>query len=186
LTLLPRVAAVIVGLVGLVASASVFVREAVLAIDPSVVWPSVRWWSEIATEPAWQTGLAAGACAILTIVFVILAVRQVVPRRSPGSVQLVEEGGLARLDVGALEPALRRRLQADLRGVKTRRVILSRSGDGWRARVEADLPLRDLAGIQRRAAEILAADLLRVGGLPLKAVDVVATGVAFEPNAGQQ
>ncbi len=175
--LLARIVAAMAGLVGLVVGAAAFVREVVLAAEPSTVWSPPRWWSGLAGQPAWQTGLAAGVCAVLSAVLVLLAVSHVRSRPSPGLVEHAGEGGRAQLDVAALEPALRRRLQADLSGVTVRRVMLHRSGDGWRARVEADVPLRDLLGIQRRTVAILTADLRRVGGLELNAVDIVAVGI---------
>ena len=167
MTLLARAVAVILGLLGLLVAAAALVREVVLAAEPTTVWSVARWWSGLPGCPSWQTGLAAGICVALAVLLILLAVRLVRPRPSPGLVELAEEGGRAQMDVAALEPALRRRLQASISGVIVRRVTLRRSGDGWRARVEADLPLRDLLGIQRRAAEILAADLHRVGGLEL-------------------
>ena len=42
-------------------------------------------------------------------------------------------------------------------------------------RVEAELPARDLLGLQARAGGLLAADLARMGGLRLDGLDVVVT-----------
>ncbi len=81
----------------------------------------------------------------------------------------------ARLDVSATERALRRRLEKDLPGVKTRTLELTQRGDGWWVRVEADLPARDVLGLQARAGGLLAADLARMGGLRLDGLDVVVT-----------
>jgi len=70
---------------------------------------------------------------------------------------------------------LRRRLEKDLPGVKTRALELTKRGDGWRVRVEADLPARDVLGLQARAVGLLTADLARLGGLRLDGLDVIVT-----------
>ena len=74
-----------------------------------------------------------------------------------------------------MERALRRRLENDLPGVKTRGLELTKRGDGWWVRLEADLPARDVLGVQARAGGLLAADLARMGGLRLDGLDVVVT-----------
>jgi hypothetical protein len=177
MTPLARLVAVALGVAGLLAAAAAFVREAVLAAEPTASWPVADWWVNLADQPAWQTGVAAAGCAVLAAALALLAYRQVRPaRRGAGAVELVGERGKARLDIRALERALLRRLQADLRWTTLRRVSLRESGDRWRARLEGDVVLRDLAGLQRRAAQIVAADLLRMGGLQLEAVDIVAGG----------
>ncbi len=181
--LLARVVATLAGLVGLAVAAAAFVREVVLAAHSHAVWSPARWWTGLPGHPGWQTALAAGICAVLSAVLVLLAVTLVRPRPSPGLVEHAGQGGRSQLDIAGLEPALRRRLQADLSGVIARKVTLRRSGDTWRARVEADVPLRDLLGVQRRAAAVLTADLRRVGGLELTAVEIVVTGTGAAARA---
>ena len=174
MTVTARVVAVIAGLVGLVFAAADLVREAVLAIERSVAWPFAGWWSQLTTDPTWATALAAAAAAVVTVALIVLAVRQLRPqRRGREVVEFGDAASRARLDVSATERALRRRLETDLPGVKTRTLELTQRGDGWWVRVEADLPARDVLGLQARAGGLLAADLARMGGLRLDGLDVV-------------
>jgi hypothetical protein len=171
-----RVVAVIVGLVGLLFAAADLVREAVLAAKHSVAWPFADWWSRLITDPTWVTALAAATAAVVAVALIVLAVRQLRPRRR--GIELLEFGdgaSRAQLDVPGVERALRRRLEKDLPGVKTRALKLSKRGDGWWVRVEAELPARDVLGLQARAGGLLAADLARLGGLRLDGLDVVVT-----------
>ena len=169
-----RVLAVIVGLVGLVFAAADLVREAVLAAERRVAWPFAEWWSQLTTEPTWATAVAAAAAAVVAVALIVLAVRQLRPRRpGGGQVEFGDEAGRARLDVLSMEKALRRRLEKDLPGVKTRALELTKRGDGWWVRIEAELPARDVLGLQARAVGLLAADLARLGGLRLDGLDVV-------------
>ena len=169
-----RVVAGIAGLIGLLFAAADLVREALLAAERSVAWPFAEWWSQLTTDPTWATAVAAGAAGVLTVALILLAVRQLRSQR-PGP-ELVEFGDAAsrvQLDVPALELALRRRLESDLPGVKTRELALAKRGDGWWVRLEADLPARDVLGVQARAGGLLTADLARLGGLRLDGLDVV-------------
>jgi len=178
-TVTGRVIAVIAGLVGLLFAAADLVREAVLATEHGVAWPFAEWWSQLTTDPTWATAVAAAAAAVVAVALIVLAVRQVrPPRRAREVLEFGDEASRAQLDVPALERALRRRLESDLPGVKTRALELTKRGDGWRVRLEADLPARDVLGVQARALGLLAADLARLGGLRLDGLDVVVTGLA--------
>jgi len=171
-----RVVAVVAGLAGLLFAVAALVREAVLAAERSVAWPLAEWWTRLTAEPSWKTAVAAAAVALLTVALIILAVRQVRPwQRGPAAVELGDEAGRARLDVPAMERALRRRLETGLPGIKTGALELTSEGDGWRVRVEVELPARDMLGVQARAGGLLAADLARMGGLRLDGVDMVVT-----------
>jgi len=171
-----RVVAVIVGFVGLLFAAADLVREAVLATERSVEWPFADWWSQLTTDPTWATAVAAVLAAVVAVALINLAVRQLRPaRRAGGQVEFGDEAGRARLDLPAIEKALRRRLEKDLPGVKTRALELTDRGDGWWVRVEAELPARDVLGVQARAVALLRADLVRMGGLRLDGLNVVAT-----------
>ena len=151
-------------------------REAVLATERSVEWPFADWWSRLTTDPTWETAVAAGAAAVVAAALILLAVRQLRPRRrGPDLVELGDDAGQARVDVPAMRRALRRRLEKDLPGVKTRALELTDRGDGWWVRVEAELPARDVLGVQARAVALLRADLVRMGGLRLDGLNVVAT-----------
>ena len=171
-----RVVAVIAGLVGLLLAVADLVREAVLATERSVAWPFAEWWSQLTTDPTWATAVAATATAVVAVALILLAVRQLrAQRRGPELVEFGDAASHAQLDVRALARALRRRLENDLPGVKTRELELTKRGDGWWVRLEADLPARDVLGVQARAGGLLAADLARMGGLRLDGLDVVVT-----------
>jgi hypothetical protein len=171
-----RVVAVIAGLAGLLFAAADLVREAVLATERSVAWPFAEWWSRLTTDPTWATAVAAAAAAAVALALILLAVRQLrAQRRGPELVEFGDAASHAQLDVRALARALRRRLENDLPGVKTRELELTKRGDGWWVRLEADLPARDVLGVQARAGGLLAADLARMGGLRLDGLDVVVT-----------
>jgi hypothetical protein len=171
-----RAVAVIAGLVVLVFAAAALVREIVLASAHSASWPFADWWSQVTTDPTWVTATAAAAAGVVAVAAIVLAVRQLRPRR-PGAerVEFGDEAGRAQLDIPALELALRRRLEKDLPGVKTRELRLGKRGDGWRVRLEAELPARDVVGVQVRAGGLLGGDLARMGGLRLDGIDVVVT-----------
>jgi len=171
-----RAVAVIAGLVGLLLAAADLVRESMLATERSVAWPFAEWWSRLTTDPTWATAVAATAAAVVAVALILLAVRQLRPqRRGPELVEFGDAASRAQLDVPALARALRRRLENDLPGAKTRELELTKRGDGWWVRFEADLPARDVLGVQARAGGLLAADLARMGGLRLDGLDVVVT-----------
>ena len=171
-----RAAAVIAGLVGLLFAAAALVREAVLANAGSVAWPVAEWWSRLTADATWAPMVAAALTAVVAAALISLAVRQLRPRRrGPEQVELGDAANRARIDVPAMERALRRRIEKDLPGVKTRGIELGKRGDGWWVRLEAELPARDVLGVQARAGGLLAADLARLGGLRLDGLDVVVT-----------
>jgi len=169
-----RVVAVIAGLIGLLFAAADLVREVVLAAERSVAWPLAEWWSQLTTDPTWATAVAAVAAAVLTVALILLAARQLRAQRpGPELVEFGDAASRAQLDVPATERALRRRLETGLPGVKTHELELTKRGDGWWVRLEAELPARDVLGVQARAGGLLAADLARLGGLRLDGLDVV-------------
>ena len=171
-----RLVAVLVGLVGLLFAVAGLVREAVLASANSAEWPFAEWWSRLSAEPMWVTAVAAAGAVVVAVALIVLAVRQVRPwRRAGGQVEFGAEASRARLDVAGAERALRHRLDKDLPGVKTRGLELGKRGDSWWVRVEAELPARDVLGVQARAGGLVAADLARMGGLRLDGLDVVVT-----------
>ena len=174
-----RFFAVLVGLVGVLFVAADLAREVVLASATTVSWPFATWWPSLTGAATWVTAVAAAATAVVAVLLIVLAVRQLRPRRrGPDQVELGDAAGRARLDVPAIERSLRKRLDRDLPGVKTRALELSKRGDGWWVRVEAELSARDLRGVQARAVGLLGADLARMGGLRLDGVDVVVIRLA--------
>jgi hypothetical protein len=174
-----RFIAVVVGVVGLVASMAALVRAAVLAAEPGLTWPLPDWWTSVTAGSSLATTIAAGVTAAVAVVLIVLAVRQLGHGSSRRPV--IEFGGAdgqARLDVGALEKALQRSVRAHVDGVGACRVALSKEPAGWFARVEAQLPGRDLMGVQEHVTRQLQFDLDRLGGVRLEGVDLVVTAVS--------
>ena len=96
--------------------------------EGSVAWPFADWWSQLTADPTWATAVAAAAAAVATVALIVLAVRQLRPwRPGGGQVEFGDEANRARLDVAATERALRRRLEKDLPGVKTRELRLTQA-----------------------------------------------------------
>ena len=184
MTSFSRAVAVIAGMIGLVVAAAACVRAIVLAADGTASWPVGGWWTRlISSEPRTAATIAAALTAVAAAALLVLAARQLGARaRGTELVEFGGEAGSARLEVPALALALRRHLEASCPGVKTGVLTLDKVGDGWQARLEAELPARDLAGTRRRLAQVAAADLARAGGLRLDGLDLVVTGLL--PLAG--
>jgi hypothetical protein len=177
-----RLIAVVAGLVGLLFAAAGTVREVVLAAHGTTDWPLSTWWARVTGEPSAATTVAAVLAGLLAVVFLLLAVRQLGgQRRGPALVEWAGEHGWARLDVGALEHALRRRLEVEIPGIRAHALDLSKRTGGWQARLEAELPARDLDALQARAHGLLAADLTRTAGMTLEALDIVALRLTTPP-----
>jgi hypothetical protein len=177
-----RILAAFIGVAGIVLASAALIRETVLAAGWSMRWPLPRWWADLVGSTSWRLWLAAAVAAVLTITLLIYAFRQLGGDAGPANVEYGGDHGTARLDVAALERALRRRLEAELPGVSARSLELRRLGDGWYARLEADVPARDLAGLQTRAERLVTADLQRTASMRLLRLDLVARHV-FRPVA---
>lgn len=177
-----RLLAVLIGVAGIVLAAAALVREAVLAAGWSVRWPLPGWWRESVAGSSWGLWLAAVVAAALTIALLLYAFRQLgAADHAAAVVEFRSERGAARLDVAALQRGLSRRLEAGLPGLRARSLELERTQEGWRARLEADVPANDLVGLQTRAAAIVAADLQRMGAMRLERLDLVARDVLRAP-----
>jgi hypothetical protein len=174
-----RVAALLVCLAGIFLAVAALVRQAASAADGAAVWSPTRSWASAVAEPSWATtGVAAAVCAAAGVTLIALAVRQLrVGRRGPLVIEFGAEGGSVRLDVAALERALRHRLEKELPGVRARDLSLEKAENGWRIRVEAEVPARDLTGLRKAAATVLSSDLERIGDLRLAGADMVVTGL---------
>jgi len=173
-----RVAAVLAGLVCMVLAAVELVRQAVLAAGDDVAWPVSSWWADLTGDPSWTTtGAAAAVLIVVAVVLIVVAVRQLSDvRRGPELVEFATDEGRARLSVPGIEQTLARRFESLAPGVRVTRLDLTRQADGWRVRVEASLPGRDLEGMRRRALAVMAEDLERLGGLDLVRLDLVVAG----------
>ena len=174
-----RIIAVVAGIACMILAGVELVRQASLAADAGVRWPASRWWAGLTGDPSWATtGVAAGVMIAVTIVLVILAVRQLGDRRrGPDLVEFAADDARARLSVPGLEQALARRFEAVVPGSRVASVRLTKIAAGWCARVEASLPPRDVGAARRRALEALRGDLQRIGGLDLVRLDVVVTAL---------
>lgn len=170
--------AVVAGVGMALLAAAALVREVVLAAGTAVSWPAAAWWARLADEPTWVTAVAAAAAATATAAFILFALRQLEPRHDgPQAVEFAAEGGWTRLDVGGLEAALRRRVEARVAGLRTSQLVLTRRAEGWDARLEARFAGRDLLRAQREAHALLAADLAILGGMSLRRLDLVVTQI---------
>lgn len=182
-----RFVAVVVGIAGLVVGMAAVVRAAILAVEPGIAWSRPAWWTTVTAGSGLATGIAAGVTAVVAVALLVLAVRQL--RTGSSKRPLIEFGGAdgrARLDVHALERALERSVREHVDGVRACRITLGKEPGGWFARVEAELPGRDLLGVQERMTRLLADDLDRLGGVRLDGVDLVAaavTGITAKPAA---
>jgi hypothetical protein len=173
-----RVLAVIIGIAGLVVAMAALVRAAVLAAEPGLTWSAPDWWTSVTSGSSLATTIAAAVAGVVAAFLIVLAVRQV--RRGSSRRPVLEFGGekgQARLDVRALEKALERSVRASIQGAGAGRVTLTREPAGWFARLETQLPARDLAGAQEHVTQLLRGDLERLGGIRLDGVDLVVSHV---------
>jgi hypothetical protein len=177
-----RFIAVGVGLLGLLFAAAALVREVVVAAHGATDWPLPAWWVRVTDGPSTATTVVAVLAWLLALALLLLAARQLGGRRrGPALVEFAGERGWARLDVGAVEHALRHRLEVEIPGLKARRLALSARAGIWQARLEAELPALDLDALQARALELLAADLDRMAGMRLEVLDIVASRLTAPP-----
>ena len=173
-----RVAAMLVGLVGILFALAGAVREVVLASDETLSWRTSAALRRLIEEPYWATWVAAAAAAALAVGLIVVALRQL--RATDGGpllIQFQDETGWARLDVRAMERGMSRRLQAALPGVRVRELQLRKTGDVWQVTVSAAVPARDLQGLRQRAHQLLSDDLQRTGGMRLQRLDLVVDGL---------
>lgn len=169
-----RLAAVLAGMVLAVLALVAAMREIVIASDAGVHWPTSPALRRLTTDPSWATWVAAAVAAAVGVALIVLGVRQA--RRGGGGpevIQFKDERGSARLDVGAVERGMRKRLQATLPGVHVARIELRQDGDAWRITVRADVPAHDLQALRARMQALAGEDLLRMGGMRLRRLDLV-------------
>ena len=184
MTATSRSLALVVGFIGFIVAVAAFIRELALAVHSGLSWPLASWWDRlVSAEPRLGASIVAGVAGVVAIVLLVLAVRQLgSERRRTTRVEFGAGEGSTRLDVQALELALRRDIERTCPGVRTQALTLTRRGDAWRVRLEALMPAADLAGVRLRMAGLVAEDLRRAGGLRLDGLDVVVTGL--EPARG--
>ncbi len=180
MTAASRSLALVVGFVGFIVAVAAFIRELSLAVHSGLSWPLASWWDGLITaEPRLGASIAAGVAGGVAIVLLVVAFRQLGSgQRGPAQVELGDGEGSARLEVQALELALRHDIERTCPGVRTQALTLSKRGDAWHVRLEALMPAADLAGIRLRMAGLAADDLRRAGGMRLDGLDVVVTGLA--------
>ena len=184
MTAASRSLALVVGFVGFIVAVAAFIRELSLAVHSGLSWPLASWWDRLViAEPRLGASIAAGVAGGVAIVLLVVAFRQLGSgRRGTTQVELGADEGSTRLEVQALELALRRDIERTCSGVRTQSLTLTRRGDAWRVRLEAVMPAADLAGVRLRMAGLAAEDLRRAGGMSLDGFDVVVTGL--EPARG--
>lgn len=177
-----RVAAVLVGLAGMVLALAAALREVVVAADDAVTWRSSGTLRRLTDDPDWLTAVVAVGAAVVAVALIVLAVRQFRPADGgPTVIQFQDAAGWARLDVRAMERGMRRRLEASLPGVRVQDVKLRKAGDVWRITVSADVPGRDLQPLRGRMYELLREDLQSTGGMRLARLDLVVGQLVAAP-----
>jgi len=177
MTALARIIAVVAGIACLLLAGAELVREAALAVDAGVRWPASTRWAELTGEPTWgATGLAAAAVAIAAVLLV-LAFRQVGAGDGPEIIQFAVDDGTARLSVPALGKALRRRFQSMLAGSQVTDVKVRKVDAGWSVRLEATVPVCDLADVHAAMLEAFRDDMRRVAGIDIVRLDLVVTSM---------
>jgi hypothetical protein len=169
-----RSMAVVVGVAGVVLALAAAVREIVLASDVSVHWHITPALQRLTTSPSGATWAVAAGLALAGVALLVLDAWQLGGTdEGPQVVQFKDEQGWARLDVRAVQRGLRRRLQASVPGLTVREVRLRKEGDTWRVVVTADAPARDLQQLRSRLQAMVGQDLLRMGGMRLRRLDLV-------------
>ncbi len=184
MTATARALALVVGFVAFVLAVAAFIRELALAVHSGLSWPVASWWDRLITaEPRLGASIAAGVTGVIAIVLLVVAFRQLGSgRRGTEQVEFGAGDGSSRLEVSALELALRHDIERQRPGVRTESLTLAGRGDAWRVRVEARVPAADLAGMRLHMAGLVAEDLRRAGGMRLDGLDVVVT--RLEPSSG--
>jgi hypothetical protein len=179
MTATARGLALVVGFIGFILAVAAFIRELSLAVHSSLSWPVASWWHRLITaEPRAGAGIAAGITGVVAIALLVLAFRQLGSgRHGEESVEFAADDGTARVEVSALELALRRDIERQVPGVRTQSLTLSQQGEGWTVRLEALMPAADLSGTRLRMAGLAAEDLRRAGGMRLDGLDVVVTSL---------
>ena len=166
-----RSLALIAGVVGLVAALAGLVREVALASDEAMTWTEPSWWHDLVVEGGGATAVAAAVASGLTVLFLILAVRQFTGAGEP-RLSRVQTGEGAAVSVAALQRLVARRLNEAVRGIGAAAVRLKKAEDGWRATVAADVAAEDLPGLQARAAQVADAELRQATGEAVQALDL--------------
>ncbi len=169
-----RIAAVLVGLAGIIVALAATVREIVLAADDSVRAQPAAVLRRLTSDPGWGTAVTAAVAAALAVALIILAVRQF--RAADGGpllIQFEDQHGSARLDVRAMERGMKRHLEVALPGVGVHDVRLRKTGDEWRVTVGADAPALDLRAARERMHSLLSDDLQRTAGMRLQRLDLL-------------
>ena len=170
---LSRLLAVVAGVAGLVAALAGLLRELSLASDDALAWPTSSWWTDLTVEGGDAAAVAAAVAAGLTVLFLVLAVRQVTAGDDT-AVSRVPAGEGAAVSVEALQRLVARRLRDAVPGVDPVAVRLRRSEEGWHVHVIADLPAEDLTGLQTGAARVADAELRQTAGRGVSSLELEA------------
>lgn len=187
---LARLVALVLALVAATLVAVLVVREIVLAGGEGEHWPIPQWWRWLVDtsvkERATVGGLIAVLLGVVFLALAALALRR--PVRRSGLIALSndeERGELTNtlsVKASALEHLVGGGLSRRLPEVRAVSSVVRRQPDGFAVSAAAEVSAVDVAGVQRRAAACVAADLAAATGIGLVRLDlevrrfIVATG----------
>lgn len=177
MTPLARLIAVLVGIVTLLLAGGALVRQAAMAADAGVSWPIAAWWADLTARSSTATVVAAAVMAVVTVLLIAFAYRQVSPGATPQIIEYSVPDGTARLSVPALRKALRRRFEAMLPGARVTEMAVRMDDAGWSVRVEADVPVCDLRDVHGAVLEAFRDDMRRVAAVDLVRLDLIVTSM---------
>jgi hypothetical protein len=170
-TSIARPLAVLAGAVGLLVALAALVREVALAADATLIWTEPSWWHDLVAEASAATVIAAVVMAGLTLLFLVLAVRQFTGPEEPTASRIAAGEGAA-VSVEALRRLVARRLRDAVPGVEPVTVRIGRGEAGWTVAVDADVVAEDLAGLREKTAQVTDVELRQMTGEPVSSLDL--------------
>jgi hypothetical protein len=162
-----RAATLTVAAAGVLVSAALLVREAVLAAGDSVVWTRPPWWHDLVTGPAWLAAPAGALLAVMGAACLWLGLGML-GGAEPDEGAGVELGSLDAsvvVKAGALERLIANVLTAELAEVRSARVRVARREERVATRTSLALTPTDLRQLHSRARAVIGRELRAATGL---------------------